>query len=155
MKIQAFFLFSFFLSFLGLPTAYGILGLRIRCEPQSKPMPQLWQHYIPNPLCWARGQTFIPVLQRRCRSHCITVGTPENTKLDLTSERLTFPNSQRAEGAKVGIPTSNSELPYLKASFPLNQCCLIFNLLELHNFLPFLTPSGSIICLTFFFSSKP
>ena len=29
-----------------------------------------------NPLCWARDQTYILVLQRSLRSHCTTRGTP-------------------------------------------------------------------------------
>ena len=66
----------FFFSF-GHPTAYRIPGSGIRSEPQSWPMPPLWQRKILNLLCQARDQTCVPALPRCCQSHCTTVGTPQ------------------------------------------------------------------------------
>ena len=43
--------FCFLFSFFGCPVAYGVPGPGIRSEPQSWPKPQLWQHWILNPLC--------------------------------------------------------------------------------------------------------
>ena len=63
--------------YIGHPAAYGAPGPGIRSEPQLLPMPQLWQCQIPNPLCWARDQTYIPALPRHCQSCCITAGAPK------------------------------------------------------------------------------
>ena len=52
------------------------LGPRSRSKSQLRPMPQLCQCQILNPLCWARDQTCIPVLQSCHQSHCPTVRTP-------------------------------------------------------------------------------
>ena len=38
--------FFFFFSFFGCPTAYGVSRAGVRSKPQ------LWQHWICNPLCW-------------------------------------------------------------------------------------------------------
>lgn len=64
-----FFLFGFLVVF-GHTAAYAATEPGIRAEPQ------LQQRWIPNPLCWVRDQTCIPVLPRGCRSCYATVGTP-------------------------------------------------------------------------------
>ena len=48
----------------GCPAEYGAPGPGIRSKLQLRLMPQLWQCWIPNPLCWARDGTCIPGLQR-------------------------------------------------------------------------------------------
>ena len=48
------FLFVCFLA--ALPT-YGSSCARAQSKPQQRPTPQLWQHQILNPLCWAGDQT--------------------------------------------------------------------------------------------------
>lgn len=52
----------------GCHTAYGVPRLGIRSERQFPPTLQVWQRWILNTLCQARGQTRVPVLQRRCWS---------------------------------------------------------------------------------------
>ena len=56
--------------FFGYPAAYGISGSGIRSKPQ------VWQRWIPNPLCWARDPTCIPLFPRLSRPCCATAGTP-------------------------------------------------------------------------------
>ena len=49
-------LFSYCLIF-GFPVVKEVPRPGIRSEPRSRPKPQLQQHQILNPLCWARDQT--------------------------------------------------------------------------------------------------
>ena len=55
-------------------------GPGIESQPQLKPMPQLWQCQIFNPLCRARFQILASVVNRvaavRFLTHCATTGTP-------------------------------------------------------------------------------
>ena len=55
---------SFFFFFFRCPMAYGVPRQGIRFEPQLQPKPQLQQHWILNPLCWARDRACIPVFPR-------------------------------------------------------------------------------------------
>ena len=74
--------------FFGCPMAYGVTGLggsdrSHRCNV----LPQLWQCWILNPLCWARDQTCIPALQRCHRSCCTTAGAPPSLSCSLFTLR--------------------------------------------------------------------
>ena len=66
-----FFFFFFFLAFLAAPMAYGSSQVRVEFEPQLQPRPQLQQHQILNPLCWARDGT-----SASTKTHCATAATP-------------------------------------------------------------------------------
>ena len=57
--------FFFFSPCFGHPTACVVPGPEIRSELQLQPMPQLWQHWILNPLCRAMDQTCTPQKQHR------------------------------------------------------------------------------------------
>ena len=51
---------GFFLSFFVLQPHQGHLevsGPGIKSEPQLRPTPPLWQHWLLNPLCWAEDRT--------------------------------------------------------------------------------------------------
>ena len=48
---------------------------------QLWPKPQLWQYWIPNPLCYAQDQTCIPVLPINHQSPCTTEGSWKMTFL--------------------------------------------------------------------------
>ena len=48
----------FVLFFFGCPVAFGVSRPGISFELQFWPMPQLWQCWILNPLCWVRNQTY-------------------------------------------------------------------------------------------------
>ena len=67
---------GFCVCFLASPTAFRVPRPGIRSKPQLRPMLQLWQQWIFDPLCWARNQTCVPVLQRHWWSCCATAGTP-------------------------------------------------------------------------------
>ena len=72
-----FFFFFFFFFFFGCPAAHAVPGPGISSKLQLWPVPQLWQHWILfNPLCPARNQTCVLVLQRHGRSHRTTAGAP-------------------------------------------------------------------------------
>ena len=75
---------NFIFFFFGSLMAYGASGPGVRSKPQLRPKPQLWQHWILNPLCQAGDRTCVPVLPRLHRSHCDTVKTPRKFILDET-----------------------------------------------------------------------
>ena len=50
---------TFFFPF-GSLTAYGVPRQEFKFKPELQPTPQLWQHLILNPLCWARNWTQVP-----------------------------------------------------------------------------------------------
>ena len=50
----------FFFSFFATPTAYGSSQPGIKSKPQLRPMPQLQQCWIFNPLCLVRDQIALP-----------------------------------------------------------------------------------------------
>ena len=66
------------------PATYAVPGSGIRSQPPLRSMLQL-PHQILNPLCWAGNQTGVLTLQRCCRSHCTTAGTPPFSLLILAS----------------------------------------------------------------------
>ena len=59
----------------------------IRSEQQLRPMPQLWQCQILNPLCWAGDWTWTSSVIRgaavRFLTHCTAAGTPIPTLKQL------------------------------------------------------------------------
>ena len=63
----------FFSFFFCHPMTHGVPAPAIWSELQ---LPQLWEHWILNPLCRAWDPTCIPALPRHHQSHCATVGTP-------------------------------------------------------------------------------
>ena len=58
------------------PTTCGAPRSGIRSKPHSRQTLQLQQPWIPNPLCRARDQTYVPALPGHHWSQCVTVGIP-------------------------------------------------------------------------------
>ena len=76
------FLFIYF-SFLATLWHMAFPSPGIRSEPQLQSKLQLWQHWILDPLCWARDQICISALSRCHRSHCAIAGTPIIFKFNI------------------------------------------------------------------------
>ena len=72
------FVFVVIFFFFGRSEAYGVPRPGIRSKLQLQPVLQLWQHWILNPLHWARDRTCGLVLQRCWRFRCTIAGTPNS-----------------------------------------------------------------------------
>ena len=73
-RLFCFVFYFFFLFFLGRPVAYEVPRPGTRSELQFQSKPKLWQHWILNLLCWARGRTCVPALPRHHCFRCTTTG---------------------------------------------------------------------------------